>query len=356
MANILVIDDNKHIVQLLKDVLSSETHHVDTVGDGLKALEMIDCNDYDISLIDVELPDINGLSVLQSLREKSPRTIPIVVSGVNKLETVVESVQSGAYEYLYKPFDIDELIRVVNEALEERTRIIDAENLKREGKEKISDGVNTDLIRFISNAIILSAALLAGFIFQQILFEWQRLPLFLNYKEIVYLLLSFTCSYCFISLKDQQQSDSINESKLYPAELKQLTFSYILFAGILFFIASTYEIRLALIFGYVLGIGGLSLNKFILIPQLEQILASSGEGPKSLILKNLTRKNRLVSRNFEPELKLSKKSDLNSVKNLRPRFHSNSIKNNQRSSLVEDYLGKRNMVKLSRKKKTEKTT
>ncbi len=113
----LCVDDNNDLRESLKDQFVLENFDVDTASDGDIALEMIKQNNYDIVLLDVKMPRMDGLSVLKELRtlDKNPQVI--MLSAVNDLPTAKECVSLGAKDYISKPYEPEELLHVVIKVL-----------------------------------------------------------------------------------------------------------------------------------------------------------------------------------------------------------------------------------------------
>jgi DNA-binding NtrC family response regulator len=117
---ILVVDDDEAIVESIKTLLEAEDYLVETASTGLEALEKTEKKSYDLALLDIRLPDIEGTELLVEMHEGTPRMMKIMVTGHASLENAVESVNLGADAYLMKPVRPEELLRVVEEKLEEQ--------------------------------------------------------------------------------------------------------------------------------------------------------------------------------------------------------------------------------------------
>ncbi len=117
---ILVVDDDKAILRSFKDILQSEGYNVDTAETGQEALEKTDAQFFNLVLLDIKLPDIEGTELLAEIHEYRPQTMKIMVTGHASLENAVESVNLGADAYIMKPVKPKELLRVVEEKLKEQ--------------------------------------------------------------------------------------------------------------------------------------------------------------------------------------------------------------------------------------------
>jgi len=114
-AKILAIDDEKNIRHLIRNELTLEGFGVTTAKSGEEGLKLIDEKSFDVVLLDIRLPKMNGIEVLRNLRQKSPQTQVIMITGYGDIQTAVESMKLGARDYITKPFKLSELLAIVNE-------------------------------------------------------------------------------------------------------------------------------------------------------------------------------------------------------------------------------------------------
>ena len=112
---VLVIDDESVICDACHMVLSEKGHMVDRCMTGKTGLHAIEQGTYDVILLDMKLPDIDGMGILKTIREKMPATCVIVMTGYSTMSNAVEAMKLGAADYLAKPFTDDELIEAVEE-------------------------------------------------------------------------------------------------------------------------------------------------------------------------------------------------------------------------------------------------
>jgi two-component system, NtrC family, response regulator PilR len=126
-AHLLIVDDERSMRELLEYMLSREGYAISLAENGRKAVEMVTANDYDLILCDIRLGDITGLEVLRAAKQKSPQSIVIMISAYATTETAVEAMNDGAYDYVPKPFDNEEIKQTIANALERKT--LDAERL-----------------------------------------------------------------------------------------------------------------------------------------------------------------------------------------------------------------------------------
>jgi two-component system nitrogen regulation response regulator NtrX len=131
MAKILIVDDEKSIRNTLKEILEYEKYKVEEAEDGAKGYEMIMNNHYDVVLLDIKMPKMDGIEVLEKASAENPDTPFIMISGHGTLETAVECVKKGAYDYLQKPPDLNRLLITVRNALDKSNLITETKVLKR---------------------------------------------------------------------------------------------------------------------------------------------------------------------------------------------------------------------------------
>ena len=119
-ANILVVDDDEETVTLLREILSKEGYNVDTAADGKIALDKIGSRPPDLVISDIHMPDLDGMSLLAELRVRFPDVPVILMTAYGSLKTAVDGLRSGAFDYLSKPFIVDDIRLVVRRALEHK--------------------------------------------------------------------------------------------------------------------------------------------------------------------------------------------------------------------------------------------
>jgi len=140
MAYILVIDDERAIRRSIKEILEFEKHKVEEAEEGQMGLNMALKNKYDIVLSDIKMPKLDGMELLQKLTEAGVESAIVMMSGHGTIETAVEAVKKGAYDYLAKPIDLNRLLVAVRNALEKNDLVTETKILKK----KISK--NTEMV------------------------------------------------------------------------------------------------------------------------------------------------------------------------------------------------------------------
>ena len=130
MPRILVIDDEKAIRNTLKEVLEYEKHEVDLAEDGPSGIELFSSNTYDVVLCDIKMQKMDGIEVLEKISDISNITPVIMISGHGNIDTAVEAIKKGAYDFLEKPLDLNRLLITIRNAMDKSTLITQTQVLK----------------------------------------------------------------------------------------------------------------------------------------------------------------------------------------------------------------------------------
>ncbi len=142
MTKILVIDDERPIRSTLKEILEFEKFTVETAEDGKVGLGLILKNKYDLILCDIKMPKMDGMEVLDKIVENNIETPVVMISGHGNVETAVEAIKKGAYDFIQKPLDLNRTLVTLRNALDNKEVIQEVKKLKR----KVSKGKVTDII------------------------------------------------------------------------------------------------------------------------------------------------------------------------------------------------------------------
>ena len=130
MPKILVIDDERAIRNTLKEVLEYEKYEVDLAEDGPTGLDMFSSNSYDVVLCDIKMAKMDGIEVLDKIAETSADIPVIMISGHGNIDTAVEAIKKGAYDFLEKPLDLNRLLITIRNAMDKSTLITQTQVLK----------------------------------------------------------------------------------------------------------------------------------------------------------------------------------------------------------------------------------
>ena len=131
MAKILVIDDERSIRNTLKEILEFEQHKVELAEDGKKGLEMAKSMNYDIIFSDIKMPEIDGMDLLHALINDGIETPIVMISGHGNIETAVEAIKIGAFDFIEKPIDLNRLLVTVKNALDKKNLVTTTKTLKK---------------------------------------------------------------------------------------------------------------------------------------------------------------------------------------------------------------------------------
>lgn len=142
--SILIVDDEESLRTILEGELSETGEFaVDTASDGGQAINQIQAKVYDVILLDIRMPRVSGIEVLKFVQEYSPTTQVIILTNYADIKTAIQTIKMGAYDFLAKPYDIEELFNTINRALERKQLFIDNKLMKSELSRKAG---SSDLI------------------------------------------------------------------------------------------------------------------------------------------------------------------------------------------------------------------
>ena len=131
MPTLLIVDDEKSIRKTLSEILSFEGYKIEEAADGEEGLKLFREKTYDAVLCDIKMPRVDGIDFLQKAGEINPDVPVIMISGHGNIETAVEAVKKGAYDFIQKPPDLNRLLITIRNAMERNTLVHEAKTLKR---------------------------------------------------------------------------------------------------------------------------------------------------------------------------------------------------------------------------------
>ncbi len=141
MTKILIIDDESSIRRTLKEILEFENYKVDAAEDGKSGLKAAVDNQYDVIFCDIKMPQMDGLEVLSELKKANISTPVIMISGHGNIETAVDSIKNGAYDFIEKPLDLNRILVTVKNALDKANLVQETTVLKKEVKKLAKSSV-----------------------------------------------------------------------------------------------------------------------------------------------------------------------------------------------------------------------
>ena len=155
MPKILVIEDESAIRRVLVKILSEEndTYQVDEAEDGLAGVEKIKNEDYDLILCDIKMPKMDGVEVLTAVKKIKPEIPIVMISGHGDLDTAVNTMRLGAFDYISKPPDLNRLLNTVRNALDRKELVVENKVLKKKISKQYEMIGNSDAINQIKNII-----------------------------------------------------------------------------------------------------------------------------------------------------------------------------------------------------------
>jgi len=155
MAKILVIEDEAAIRRVLVKILSeeSDTYQVDEAEDGLEGAEKIKKEDYDLVLCDIKMPKMDGVEVLEAIKKVKPEIPFVMISGHGDLDTAVNTMRLGAFDYISKPPDLNRLLNTVRNALDRKELVVENKLLKKKVSRKYEMVGKSDAIAQIKDMI-----------------------------------------------------------------------------------------------------------------------------------------------------------------------------------------------------------
>jgi len=136
-ARILVVEDNESIRKVLKTILEEEGYVVDTAENGKEAIRKSNAKFYNLALIDIRLPDMEGTKLLTAIKETTPKMVKIMITGYPSLQNAIEAVNKGADAYILKPFDMDNVLNKIKEHLKKQ------QEAKKYSQEKVTEFIET---------------------------------------------------------------------------------------------------------------------------------------------------------------------------------------------------------------------
>ena len=131
MARILVVDDERSIRNTLKDVLEFEKHQVELAENGRVGYDLATSNVYDVIFSDIKMPEMDGIELLSALKEQEVEAPLVMISGHGNIETAVECLKKGAFDFIEKPIDLNRLLVTVRNALDKSQLTNETKTLRK---------------------------------------------------------------------------------------------------------------------------------------------------------------------------------------------------------------------------------
>ena len=136
-ARILIVDDDDNIRKVLVAILEDKGYSLDSVGTAREAIERTEKKVYNLALIDIRLPDMEGIELLTRVRDTTPKMRKIIITGYPTLQNAVDAVNRGADAYIMKPFDVEVVLNTIDEQLRKQ------EQEKKYSQDKVTEFIET---------------------------------------------------------------------------------------------------------------------------------------------------------------------------------------------------------------------
>lgn len=153
MPKILIIDDEKAIRRSIREILEFEKYEIEEAEDGMQGLDMALKNNYDIVLSDIKMPKLDGIELLQKLIDAGCESALIIMSGHGNIETAVDAVKRGAYDYLAKPIDLNRLLVTMRNAMQKNNLVQETKVLKKKIAKTVDMVGNSGAINNVKDII-----------------------------------------------------------------------------------------------------------------------------------------------------------------------------------------------------------
>jgi len=135
--SILIVEDDANICQTLSTILQQKGYDTDTAKTGQEAIEKSEARFFNLALLDIKLPDMEGTKLLTTMHENLPKMVKIMITGYPSLENAVEALNLGADAYIIKPFKPEKLLELIEEKLEEQSQA------EKTTEEKVTEWIKT---------------------------------------------------------------------------------------------------------------------------------------------------------------------------------------------------------------------
>ena len=131
LAKILIVDDEKSIRSSLREVLEFQDYTVDEAADGMECVVKVKQRSYDVIILDIKMPKMDGIEALERVQILAPDTAVIMISGHGSIDTAVDAVKKGAFDFISKPPDLNRLLITVRNALDKTCLVTETKKLKK---------------------------------------------------------------------------------------------------------------------------------------------------------------------------------------------------------------------------------
>lgn len=286
MARILIVDDDSAAQRFMNETLEAAGHKIYAASDGLEALGMIYAESFDLAILSIVLPHVSGTGLLDVIRQRNPRTMVVMVSRRTDVDSTIESLRSGAYDFIKKPVKKEDLEKTVSSALEERRLMRNSGYVYKDRRRQDRYSIRSGILHGIFDSLLAGISVYLAFLGQIHVFKMLDQPFFMGQVELVQLSLGLAFCYAFsFVFKRGYRTDLIGSRfELVGQIWKNITVAYLLFLVILFLTRDIYfgSYRLPIGLGYVLGFLLILAGRLVIIPGA--ITRIRREGKKNIVI------------------------------------------------------------------------
>ena len=286
MAKILVVNDDLAMQCFMAEILEAAGHRIFTASDGLEALGKIYAESFDLAILDVDLPRVSGVGLLDVIRKRSPRTMVVMVTDKADFDSTIESLRNGAYDFIKKPLNKDDFKKIVQNALEEGRLMRNSGYIYKDHRRQDKSLIKSGILYAIFDSLLVGFSVYLAFLGQIYLFRMLNQPLYMGQSELIMMSLGLTFCYAFTFVfKRSYRVDLLGSGWELAGQIwKNITGSFLLFTAILFL---TTDInfaagRVAIGLGYILAILLVLAGRLIVIPGA--ITRFKREGKKNIVI------------------------------------------------------------------------
>jgi CheY-like chemotaxis protein len=364
MANILVVENNRCIVDLLEEILVSVGHQVTPVQSGVQAAQLLKKRTYDIAFIDLGLPDMDGIKLIKDLKNQSNSAIPIVISGRSDFDSAVKAFRAGAHDYILKPFDIEDILRIAKDATAEKNSRTNGNRRERiSGQGAVNQVMEVILNKFL-DPLIVAFSFLVGLALQHTLLPYQAQLIPALIRQFLFLAISMGFCWGFVA-HFYRNEGHLDKARIIKDKSYHLAATYLMFGTILFFVFPLANCRPALFGSYAIGLGLLILNSLYVSPRLLARLSEIREGRKRIVIIGHGQKADNLHAHLQKQFgarrveRVQSQESVSQAKKGEPksteqpselRFEGGSLNHEEINRLINDFDGNRVVINISENK------
>lgn len=286
MAKILVVNDDLAMQCFMAEILEAAGHKIFTASDGLEALGKIYAESFDLAILDVGLPLINGAGLLDVIRKRSPRTMVVMVTDKADKDSTIESLKNGAYDLIKKPLGKADFEKTVQKALEEGRLMRNSGYIYKDHRRQDKSLMKRGILYAIFDSLLAGFSVYLAFLGQIHLFRMLNQPLYMGQSELIMMSLGLTFCFAFVFVfKRSHRVDLLGSRWELAGQIwKNITGSFLLFAAILFLTSDMNFAagRIAIGLGYILAILLVLAGRLFAIPAA--ITRFKREGKKNIVI------------------------------------------------------------------------